>query len=148
MSLLDQKKKPGSLDDVIDLKFNQLASLVDSRLQDVYKDFNLAMGQKNQEDKRLEITLTNMVNLMWGLLNEQKIRLITLENYLVDSNAVDPEKFQEDYLENISKFKETSGWEEIPLQDAFQQNRVNPLDTVGNLTPNAQDFSGNPEKPF
>lgn len=146
MNGLDEKKKPGSVDEVLDQRVNILINIMNSKLEDIYKDFNLAMSQKNLEDQRLENRLTNMVNVMWGLINEQRIRLLTLEDFILKNNVGSADALSQDYLENIAKFKEASGWEEIPLADLADAQNINPLDTVGSLTPQREDL--HPEKPF
>ena len=145
MKGLDEKKTPGSVDDILDQRLNVFIEVMNSKFEDMYKSFNLAMAQKNIDDQRLEQRLTNMVNVMWGLANEQRIRLLTLEDHVLKHNVGTPDELQDQYLDNISKFKEASGFEEIPIADLVEGG-INPLDTVGNLSPQRSDL--NPDKPF
>jgi hypothetical protein len=78
-----------------------------------------------------------MVQVLWGLLNEQKIRLITLEDFIVKAGVGSGEELERLYLENISKFKQESGFEEIPLEHAVG---VNPLDSVDVNDPDIKPF--------
>lgn len=137
MSGMNDKKSPGSVDVIMDQKMNILVDIVDQRLDQVYKDFNLAMEAKNQSDLRLEARLANMVQVLFGLVNEQKIRLVTLEDYIIKHGIGTGPELEEQYLGNLQKFKEESGWEEVPVS---MVTGVNPLDAA---TPSDEDL-----KPF
>lgn len=127
MSVLDQKKRPGSVDSALDQRMNLMISVMDSKLDEIVKGFNLGMEAKNKADKRVEIQLTHMVQVMWGLLNEQKIRLVTLEDFVINKGVGAADELEQRYLDNIAKFKEESGWEEVPIEQAVG---INPLDAA------------------
>jgi hypothetical protein len=140
------RKQPDSVDSIIEAKFNVIVDVIDKRLEEVYKEFNLAMEAKSRDDQRMEQRLVQLVNVLSGALNEQRIRLITLENHVLEHKLGTPEELEEQYLENVSKFKEASGWKEIPLNDlATDEAGVNPLDSAS-LPKGTLD--SNSEKPF
>ena len=125
------RRKPDSVDSIIEAKFNIIVDVIDKRLEEVYKEFNLAMEAKSRDDQRMEQRLVQLINVLSGALNEQRIRLITLENHVLEHKLGTPEELEANYLENVSKFKEASGWKEIPLNDlATEGAEVNPLDSA------------------
>ena len=140
------RRKPDSVDSIIEAKFNIIVDVIDKRLEEVYKEFNLAMEAKSRDDQRMEQRLVQLINVLSGALNEQRIRLITLENHVLEHKLGTPEELEANYLENVSKFKEASGWKEIPLNDlATEGAEVNPLDSAA-LNKGSLDSTTN--KPF
>lgn len=130
---LESKKQPGSLDNLIDHKFNIIVSVIDERFDKIYQDFNLAMEAKSKQDQRAYMELTNLVNVAMGVINEQKIRIITLENHVLKNNIGTPEELEEEYNNNIQTFKEASGWKEIPLASLKTGSYMNATDPVSTL---------------
>lgn len=140
------RRKPDSVDSIIEAKFNIIVDVIDKRLEEVYKEFNLAMEAKSRDDQRMEQRLVQLINVLSGALNEQRIRLITLENHVLEHKLGTPEELEANYLENVSKFKEASGWQEIPLNDlATEGAEVNPLDSAAL---NKGSLDSNTNKPF
>lgn len=140
------RRKPDSVDSIIEAKFNIIVDVIDKRLEEVYKEFNLAMEAKSRDDQRMEQRLVQLINVLSGALNEQRIRLITLENHVLEHKLGTPEELEANYLVNVSKFKEASGWKEIPLNDlATEGVGVNPLDSAS-LSKGSLDSNTN--KPF
>ena len=121
-SEMNQTKRADSLDKIIDQKFSEIADVVNDRLERVYKDFNLAMSAKDKETDRIfatqEIKLTNMVNILHGIVNEQKVRLASLENVLA-RHEISGEEVDEEYLKNIEILKQEANFSEIPLNALF-----------------------------
>lgn len=130
---LEQKKAVGSLDNLIDHKFSVIVSVIDERFDKIYQDFNLAMEAKSKQDQRAYMELTNLVNVAMGVINEQKIRIITLENHVLKNNIGTPEDLEKEYNNNIQTFKEASGWKEIPLASLKTGSYLNATDPVSSL---------------
>lgn len=131
---LESKKQPGSMDNLLDHKFNIIAQVIDERFDKLYQDFNLAMEAKSKQDQRAYMELTNLVNVAMGVVNEQKIRIITLENHILKNNIGTPEELEAEYNNNIQVFKEASGWKEIPLASLKTGSYMNATDPVKNLS--------------
>jgi hypothetical protein len=68
-----------------------------------------------------------------GVINEQKIRIITLENHVLKNNIGTPEDLEKEYNNNIQTFKEASGWKEIPLASLKTGSYLNATDPVSSL---------------
>lgn len=136
---LENKKQPGSLDHLIDHKFNVIVSVIDERFDKIYQDFNLAMEAKSKQDQRAYMELTNLVNVAMGVINEQKIRIITLENHVLKNNVGTAEDLEKEYNDNIQVFKEASGWKEIPLASLKTGSYLNPTEPATNLNTSSED---------
>jgi hypothetical protein len=132
---LDNRKQPNSVDNVLDHKFNIIAQVIDERFDKLYQDFNLAMEAKSKQDQRAYMELTNLVNVAMGVVNEQKIRIITLENHILKNNIGTPEELEAEYNNNIQVFKEASGWKEIPLASLKTGSYLNATEPVQSLDP-------------
>lgn len=130
---LESKKQPGSMDNLLDHKFNIIAQVIDERFDKLYQDFNLAMEAKSKQDQRAYMELTNLVNVAMGVVNEQKIRIITLENHILKNNIGTAEELEAEYNNNIQVFKEASGWKEIPLASLKTGSYMNATEPVKNL---------------
>lgn len=117
---LDTHRRQDSLDEIIENKFDKIVDIVNKRLEEVYQNLNLAMSGKDKEIdrelKKQELTLTNMVQVLYGIVNDDKVRLAALENVL-EKYDIPPEEVQAEYEESIEKLKEEGGFHQVSLDE-------------------------------
>lgn len=138
MGDIDNKKKAHSLDEAIEIKMNEFVNIINKEFEKVYENFNMVLAGRDKEDARVNAAYQTQNSILWGMLQENRIRLITLENFLIEKGYINQEadsiRLDEMYTENLAKYKEATGMHEVPIGDTNQmQTGLSALDSANEI---------------
>lgn len=121
---LDITKKAATVDELINHRFDSVAGAFNEQFERMYKDFNLTLEKQYKDIRRIEISFANTINILFGMLNDEKIKNLSLQNVL-ERGGLDLNEFEEEYALQKKKLVESGEWKEHPLDKTFGQ----PVDT-------------------
>jgi hypothetical protein len=108
---LDQTKKAPTVDELIDSRFEQVALAFNQQFEQMYKDFNLTLDKQFKDVRRVEISFANTVNLLFGLVNDQKVQINALKQVL-EKGGLSLEEVEDEYEQQKKILIESGEWQE------------------------------------
>ena len=110
---LDQKVTAPTVDEIINARFNDVAQAFNEQFEKMYLDFNLTLEKMNKDVNRVEMSFASSVNILFGLLNDQKLQFTSLLE-VMKKNGLSLEELEDEYerqktiLEESGEFKRHS----------------------------------------
>lgn len=115
---IDQPKKTLTVDEIIDARFEKVALAFNHQFESMYQDFNLTLDKQFKDVRRVEISFANTVNLLFGLVNDQKVKINALEQVL-QKGGLSLEEVQEEYDQQKKILVESGEWKEHSVDNLF-----------------------------
>jgi hypothetical protein len=131
---LDSTKKAATVDEIIDSRFEAVAAAFNDQFEKMYHDFNLTLDKQYRDIRRIEISFANTINILFGLLNDEKVKRSALETVLT-KGGLNPEEVLQEYDEQKRILQESGEWQEHSLDNLFGQQ-------IGEQPKETKDDSG------
>jgi len=113
-----------TVDELIDARFASVAAAFNEQFENMYRDFNLTLEKQFRDVRRVELSFANTANILFGMVNDQKVRMQALINVL-DRDGLNADRIEEEY-EICKRELITSGeWKEHSVDQLFGKP-VNP----------------------
>lgn len=121
---MDSVVQPPSIDELIERQFDDIVELINHHIEKVYLDFNTAMHGQGQVIAKTETEVTDMVQILWGIVNQANVRSLALETVLLN-NGMDKQELEAE-IESVSQLYENKlGMQKVNLDDV--RSNLSPL---------------------
>ena len=114
-----------TIDGIVNDRFDKLTEIVKDALEHTYKTFNNAMAKKDYDIKLMEEKLTKMVQVLWGIVNQQTTREAALETVLI-RNGMDQDELMREIERVVQRMKDEQDFVESTISK--QATESNPKD--------------------
>ena len=118
---LDTTKKTATVDEIINQRFDSVAGAFNEQFERMYQDFNLTLEKQYKDIRRVEISFANTINILFGMLNDEKVKNLSLQNVL-ERGGLDASEVEEEYAAQKKKLIESGEWKEHSLDSTFGQS--------------------------
>lgn len=108
-------KPPASMDEILNAKISPIIDAINNHIEAIYKDFNMAMHKEHMNLIAVEKNISQMVEVLWGLVNKSNARMAALERVLIN-NGLSIDQLAEE-IERIEKELEKAGMKQYDLND-------------------------------
>ena len=115
-------KQPTTLDEALSAKLDPIVEAINEHVEKIYKDFNIALFKQIERIDGLagtveqgEISMSRMVQVLWGIVNKSNARNAALERVLL-RNGLDQKQLEEEIITVERELLDTGDWSEASLE--------------------------------
>ena len=110
---MDTLKEPTTLDAALESKLNPVIGAIIEHVKQIYEGFNMPIFKQMNHTDKVEKDISQMVQVLWGIVNESNVRMAALETVLIKNGMNQDELVQE--IQTVKEQMKAAGMEEIPL---------------------------------
>jgi len=120
---MDHFKKPTTLDEALEAKLNPVLEAINEHVGKIYQDFNGSLFKQGQRMDSLEsaiqqteISISKMVQVLWGIVNKSNARMSALERVLIN-NGLEQSQLEDEILKVEEELDATGEWSKVQLEE-------------------------------
>lgn len=120
---MDHFKKATTLDEALEAKLNPVLEAINEHVGKIYQDFNGSLFKQGQRMDGLEaviqqaeVSMSKMVQILWGIVNKSNARMSALERVLI-SNGLEQSQLEEEILKVEEELDATGEWSQVQLEE-------------------------------
>jgi hypothetical protein len=117
---MESHKPPASMDEILQARLDPVIDEINKHVENIYKEFNIALHKQHMNLVGVEKEITNMTQVLWGIVNKTNVRAAALERLLI-KNGLSEEAFADEIIAAEEELMKTGEWKSLDLANVAKE---------------------------